>query len=471
MKRPLRLGAWLPAVLVAAIFAVAATVPVATALDVRRYEQSVVRIYVVVKRADGASATGSGTGFVVAPGHVATNLHVVTFGGAAGEGASVAISVREPGAVQDRKAEIAWSSKELDLAVIRVPGLARPPLRLSRASPLDYPRKGAEVWALGFPGVADVIMPAEPERASATVTRGVVGRIGMGGADAARAARPVIQHDASINRGSSGGPLLDSCGVVVGINTFLPMTVFDIGRDPTGAFKAYGTPNTGVFASPHIAAFVAAARASPELQAIEIETTAKFCGADEPPIGLYTAVGIALFLAVTAMALLLVLHGGAFRRFLRVLEAYGAWRHRARGPASSAAGAAPAALQDGCALSGRAPDGTEIKVALGADALTGSRGGRERGLVIGRSGRVSDVVVPGAGVSRRHVRLVALPDGSLAIEDLGSARGTKVNDKPLSRYGRAPIKAGDTIALDGVVLTVEREGGGEPETDGDRKPA
>lgn len=470
MTRPLRPGAWLLAWLVAAACALAATVPGAAALDVRRYEQSVVRIYVAVKRADGASATGSGTGFVIAPEHVATNLHVVTFGGAAGEGASVAVSVRETGAVEGRKAEIVWSSKELDLAVIRVPGLARPSLKLSRASPLDYPPKGAEVWALGFPGVADVIMPAEPERASATVTRGVVGRIGMGGADAARAARPVIQHDASINRGSSGGPLFDSCGVVVGINTFLPMTVFDIGRDPAGAFKAYGTPNTGVFASPHIAAFVAAARASSELQAVKIETTAKFCGADEPPIGLYTAVAIALFLAAAAMALLLVLHRGALRRFLRTFEAYGAWRHRARRPAPPASGGAATAPQEGCALSGRASDGTEIKVALGAEALAASRAGRERGLVIGRSGRVSDVVVPGAGVSRRHVRLVALPDGSLAIEDLGSARGTKVNDKPLSRYGRAPIKAGDTIALAGVVLTVEREGGGEREPDGGRKP-
>jgi hypothetical protein len=155
------------------------------------------------------------------------------------------------------------------------------------------------------------------------------------------------------------------------------------------------------------------------------------------------------------MALLLVLHRGALRRLLRTLEAYGAWRHRARGPSVTRGPGRPP--QDGCALCGRTPDGKKIKVEVGADELAASRDGRERGLIIGRSGRVSDVVVPGAGVSRRHVRLVALPDGSLAIEDLGSARGTKVNDKPLSRYGRAPIKVGDTIALDGVVLAVERE--------------
>ena len=453
MTRALRLGGLLLALLIA--FAAAA--PAAPALDVRRYEQSVVRIFVVAKRADGATATGSGTGFVIAPEYVATNKHVVTFGNAADGPASVSVTVREAGAVRDRKAELVWSSEALDLAVIRVPGLVRPALKLSRASPLEYPRKGADVWALGFPGVADVIMPAETERASATVTRGVVGRIGMGGGDAGRKPRPVIQHDASINRGSSGGPLLDGCGTVVGVNTFLPMTVFDIDRDPSGAFKAYGTPNTGVFASPHIIGFVEAARAAPELRAVRIETTAKVCGADEPPVGLYTAVGIALFLAIAALAVLLVVHRGTLRRFVRILEAYGAWRHRARPPLRRAPDAAAAASRSGCALCGHSADGREIKVEVGGDALEAACNGRERGVVLGSSRRLSDVVVPGAGISRRHVRLVALPDGSLAIEDLGAAGGTKVNDKPVSRYGRAPIKAGDTIALDGVVLTVERE--------------
>lgn len=458
MTRTLRFGGWLLALLVAC----AATAPAAPALDVRRYEQSVVRVFAVATRADGTTAAASGTGFVVAPEYVATNRHVVTFGGNADAQASVTVTVRETGAVQDRKAELVWSSEELDLAVVRVPGLARPALTLSRASPLEYPRKGAEVWALGFPGVADVIMPAEAERASATVTRGVVGRIGMGGGDAGGKPRPVVQHDASINRGSSGGPLLDSCGIVVGINTFLPMTVFDIGRDPAGTFKAYGTPNTGVFASPHITGFVEAARAAPELRAVRIVTTATFCAADEAPVGLYTAVGIALFLAIAALALLLVVHRGTLRRFVRILEAYGAWRHRARRPAECAPVVAGAGRQDGCALCGRTADGREIDVEIAPDALAAARNGRERGLVLGSSKRLADVVVPGAGISRRHVRLVALPDGSLAIEDLGSAGGTKVNDKPLSPYGRAPIKAGDTIALNGVVLTVarEREDGG-----------
>jgi pSer/pThr/pTyr-binding forkhead associated (FHA) protein len=114
-----------------------------------------------------------------------------------------------------------------------------------------------------------------------------------------------------------------------------------------------------------------------------------------------------------------------------------------------------------CAFCGKDAEGKPIKLAVEPERLAAASNARERGLVIGRSKRLADVVVPEAGVSRRHVRLVAMPDGSLAIEDLDSTRGTKLNDKPLPPYERVPIKEGDKIALDGVVLTLERENKGD----------
>jgi S1-C subfamily serine protease len=434
----------------------------AEALDIKRYEQSVVRVIVVVDRAGKTVAVGHGSGFVIAAEYIATNNHVVTSGNETDKSRANAtqITVREAGTAQDRKATVLWSSKEFDLAVLHVPGLKGPALKLTSRSPIDYPRKGAEVWALGFPGIADIILPAEIERASATVTRGVVGRMGMGGRDSGRE-RPVIQHDASINRGSSGGPLLDDCGVVVGVNSFLPMSVFDIGLDPSGRFKAYGTANTGVFASPHIVSLIEAARTTPELKVIRLATTSAACGGDATPIGLYVAVAAALLLAAAALAL--VLHRGAIRQLMRAVEAYGAWRRRrarAEGAATrrqpSAEGAPPSEAS-GCALTGTGPGGKAISLEVSADKLAEARNGRERGMVLGRSKRLADLVVPEAGVSRRHVRLVLTPDGSLAIEDLDSARGTRVNDKPVPPYERVPIREGDRIALNGVVLTVKRE--------------
>jgi hypothetical protein len=436
----------------------------AAALDVARYEQSVVRVMVVLTHSGQTIATGHGSGFIIAPEYLATNRHVIVGGNASGadQGTVSQITVREAGAALDRKAILVWTSEEFDLAVLHVPGLQRPALKLTSRSPLNYPPKGAEVWALGFPTIADIVIPAEIERASATVTRGVVGRMGMGGHDTARE-RPVIQHDASINRGSSGGPLLDSCGVVVGINSYLPMSVFDIGVDAAGRYKAYGTPNTGVFASPHIASLVDAAKVAPELRTIGMATTSAICGADEMPTGMYIAVSAAIVLAAAALGL--VLHRGALRQLIRTIEAYGAWRrrrrtrpqdleqHRERAGVESAA---PGSIR-GCALVGTGPDGKPIFVEVSADKLADARNGRERGLVLGRSKRLADLAVPEAGLSRRHVRLVVAPDGSLAIEDLGSAGGTKVNDKVVPPYERMPIREDDRIALNGVVLTLKRD--------------
>jgi hypothetical protein len=98
-----------------------------------------------------------------------------------------------------------------------------------------------------------------------------------------------------------------------------------------------------------------------------------------------------------------------------------------------------------------------IFVQMSGDQLADASNQRERGLVLGRSRRLADVVVPEAGLARRHVRLVVAPDGSLAIEDLASARETKVNDKPLRPYERVAIREVDRIALNGVALTLKGE--------------
>jgi hypothetical protein len=241
--------------------------------------------------------------------------------------------------------------------------------------------------------------------------------------------------------------------------------VFDIGLDASGRFKAYGTANTGVFASPHIVSLIEAAKAAPELRAIRLTTTSAECRAAESPIGIYVAIAAALLLAAAALAL--VLHRGAIRRVMRTLEAYRAWRRRRRlrgeGAAQQAA-PSPAirAAPDevcGCELAGAGRDGKMISLVVSADQLAQATNGRERGVVVGRSKRLADLVVPEKGVSRRHVRLVLGPQGSLAIEDLESARGTKVNDTPVPPYERVPIQEGDRIALNGVVLTVKREHG------------
>ena len=168
---------------------------------------------------------GSGSGFVLnAQGDVATNHHVV-------EG-SRRVAVRQGARLAS--ASLVWSSPSLDLAVIRTDasGLEsavlaiRPPPALS------------EVIAAGFPGVADIV--ATGDAGEATLNKGNVSRnVFTGTWDNSRQLQ-IIQHSAEINSGNSGGPLVDACGRVVGVNTAGPtVTVSNTGVDaPAGVYWA-----------------------------------------------------------------------------------------------------------------------------------------------------------------------------------------------------------------------------------------
>ena len=147
---------------------------------------------------------GTGTGFVLnGQGHVATNRHVVEDG--------LEYRVRLGGRVSG--AELVWSSSELDLAVLRTRMTGLTSMILAAAKP----RRGARALAVGFPGAAEVV-PAVTGEATATATEGIVGRVFRGRWSPERTL-DIVQHDAAINRGNSGGPLLDGCGRVVGVNT------------------------------------------------------------------------------------------------------------------------------------------------------------------------------------------------------------------------------------------------------------
>ena len=80
--------------------------------------------------------------------------------------------------------------------------------------------------------------------------------------------------------------------------------------------------------------------------------------------------------------------------------------------------------------------------------LTGTEAGRmvvvgPEGLLIGREAR-EGLLVEEIGVSRRHARIAAGPDGGFYVEDLGSTNGTFVRDR---RVSFAPLSPGDSIRL------------------------
>ena len=151
---------------------------------------------------DGWRQTGTGSGVVITPdGYLLTAAHVV-------QGADRGVALFSDGS--ERPAEIVGRDPLSDLAVVRVD--AGTHLEAARLGDADSLRVGQLVVAVGSPlGLAG------------SVTAGVVSALGRSLATrngaGARVVENVIQTDATLNPGNSGGALAASNGEVVGINT------------------------------------------------------------------------------------------------------------------------------------------------------------------------------------------------------------------------------------------------------------
>ena len=169
--------------------------------------QSVVRIHtfkrVKVKGKIESKRVGVGTGVVIdaSAGLVITNEHVVAPG---------QLWVVEPTQEKPMKAKMIGADKATDLALLQADLKNVPAIQFADSAVLEV---GDLVFAVGYPFGFDQ-----------TVSVGIISGLNRRGfSDSSKEVRveDFIQTDAAINKGNSGGPLIDSAGKAVGINTFI----------------------------------------------------------------------------------------------------------------------------------------------------------------------------------------------------------------------------------------------------------
>ncbi|MEP4651102.1 MAG: trypsin-like peptidase domain-containing protein, partial [Ilumatobacter sp.] len=202
-------------------------------LDVAQVAEFVASSTVTVS-ADVGVGVSLGTGIIITEdGEILTNAHVI-------EGAD-SVRVRLAGETEPREATVLAADRGNDLALLRIAGDG---FEAATFADPDSVRLGDEVMAIGFALGLD----GDP-----SVTLGIVSALdrSVGGGDVFLDG--LIQTDAAISSGNSGGPLVNAAGEVVGVNTA-------VARD------------TAVFTATNIGFAISAAEALPIIDTLRAQS-------------------------------------------------------------------------------------------------------------------------------------------------------------------------------------------------------
>lgn len=389
-----------------------------TQVNVKNLDQSVVLIVGV----SNGKAVSSGSGFVISNEVVVTNFHV------GGNNELVVLTPGVKGAAKAYNAKKIWGSKDYDLQFLRVANLPSPSLPISANSL----KKGQEVLAIGFPAVADDEIVSH-DAIESTVSKGIVGRILEGSWYENKQQFSLIQHNATINKGNSGGPLLDLCGRVVGVNTRKAFSEIVV----TKSGGAITSQTEGIF-------FASGGKILTELlSSNNLTFTNKSSNCEVSDLSSKSN-----YMAFLAIFLAILMGGAAIFFSLRkthvVTETYTQFKRRNTSTSLSISDKNKQAFL----LSGFDSVGRSIKIRLDERFSIGSE------ITVGRD-VTSRITLDDPTLSRNHA-IIKICNGHIEICDLESTNGTFLDGaKVSSSYTR--VQVGQTLLFGKVQLILSRE--------------
>ena len=393
---------------------------------------SVVKIYVEFthgkKQQRGAM---HGTGFVIAPGKVITNAHVAKPDAFLDGISAVDVYIVDGGIFDGKLKTVNTVEYDFgrDLAILYADTLSdRPALPL--ATPQD---DGKSIYSMGFPGVAEKeswnistlaaenlsgAMSSEKKQAiekdmtTPAIKRGEISRMvevqdwsGVKAALATATPVKVIQHSATIEKGNSGGPIINGCGAVVGVNSQAERTNYE--AVDTRELIAFLTVKNVAYQPQETACGATSATAA------ATESEASF------PLWLWAGIGL-VALAMSGFALLF-------------------WNKKRLRPIPAPPSVAAATYY----LQGLQELG-QVRIPLHGSQVS-----------IGYDADLNAYAIPDRTVSRQHASLLH-NDGQWQLLALRTLNPTTLNGDVVDANDSRPLKVGDIVTFGDATFTVSQ---------------